>query len=166
MSNYKTSGTGNSIYSDITDPEKVAYSLKLALSRVTTDAFRPGKEWYTEPELFLATNKKNILSKPIEKYIDIKNYYIVVTDPISNNKYITNITAETIVFTHAGYKLSDIRTGGSGSYAVLEVQASGDNKDYSRTPISEDFDNDTGLLKKMPITSWCFYYYWLNKLKN
>ena len=64
MSNYKTSGTGNSIYSDITDPEKVAYSLKLALSRVTTDAFRPGKEWYTEPELFLATNKKNTLGLP------------------------------------------------------------------------------------------------------
>ena len=33
MSNYKTNGTGDTIYSDITDPEKVAYSLKLALSR-------------------------------------------------------------------------------------------------------------------------------------
>ena len=153
---------GNAQYSNMTDQEKVAYSLKLSLSRVTTDAFRTGKEWYTEPDLFLASNKNKILSKNIEKYSDISNYYVVVTDPFTYKKYITNINAEDIVYTHGGYKLDDLCPGGGGNYMVLNIETDeGIRKDYSREPAEEDFDAD-GLLKRLPVTSWCFYKYWLN----
>jgi hypothetical protein len=159
MSKY---GIAGNVHSNMTDQEKVAYSLKLSLSRVTTDAFRTGKEWYTEPDLFLASNKNKILSKNIEKYSDISNYYVVVTDPFTYKKYITNINAEDIVYTHGGYKLDDLCPGGGGNYMVLNIETDeGIRKDYSKEPAEEDFDAD-GLLKRLPVTSWCFYKYWLN----
>ena len=125
--NSKTSG----IYTDFTNDEKVAYALNLSLSRVTTDAFKGGYQWFNSPHLYDPIQPSAILSKNIPSYSEIKNYYLVVT--INNTEYITNINVETFL------------TADTGRYAISSnanlTQIIDKNYKYVLSPINADVEN-------------------------
>ena len=57
MTTYNSNTSG--IYTDFTNDEKIAYAINLSLSRVTTDAFKGGYQWFNSPNLY----------EPIQPYL-------------------------------------------------------------------------------------------------
>lgn len=154
---YKTTTDATGNFSNFTLQEKVAYSIKLSLNRITTDNFASGKEWYTEPELFTPILKNRIYREIIPRYINIRSdYYIVVNH--NNKKYITSFTPRDIMETFGGFNLQTVLTS---NFVLPPSNSDITNTKYenSRVPLSSDFD-EKGLLNKLPRTAWASFVYW------
>lgn len=161
MTTYNSNTSG--IYTDFTNDEKVAYAINLSLSRITTDAFKGGYEWFNSPNLYDPTQPSSILSKKLLTYSEIKDYYLVVT--INNIEYITNIQVGTFLTTSsgAGAKLSDI-INTSNNKILLPTETDTASEIYnSGAPQVNDF-NAEGLLTKLPRQCYAYFVYWKNKL--